>query len=351
MRKAFIVNGLKKAVGLDGIRYIGFIGSYARGRGKSGDIDVLLVTDRELDLSKLAELTDRNVAPAVFTVDELEEAPPDFKYSVLRDSLPIYGSLDKLGVAFEVDPKKLLEWIYSDIAYCFYDCLDSLREKNFRYAYRAALKAAIKASWLIFINHGLSLPNNSEEIMDLLDKLTEKKRLYKRVLMDAKSSILGTYDNMFEIFLAEAKINMRDARETIERTLNFVAEVLRTAMSFSSICEDLEHAKRRVREAEATGDIRVLSDACQALFLVIYNSVSFYLTSKGMVPPERHGDRFRELEELSSVYNEARTILTTYRDAFNELHVSHYRRTCSIPLLRKWLTKTEGFLEQLKAWV
>jgi len=54
---------------------------------------------------------------------------------------------------------------------------------------------------------------------------------------------------------------------------------------------------------------------------------------------------------MSSVYNEARTIISIYRDAFNELDVSHYRRTCSIPLLRKWLTKTETFLEQLKAWV
>lgn len=250
MSRALIVDGLRKAVGLDGIRYIGFIGSYARGRVKSGDIDVLLVADRELDLSKLAELTDRNVALTVFTVDELEEAPPDFKYSVLRDSLPIYGSLDKLGVAFEVDSKRLLEWIYGDIAYCIYDCLDSFREKNFRYAYRAALKAAIKASWLLFVNHGFSLPNNSEETLGLLDKLTEKNWLYKRVLSDAKLSILGTYDNVFEIFLAEAKINMRDARETIERTLTFVAEMLRTAISFNAICEDLEHAKRRVREAE-----------------------------------------------------------------------------------------------------
>jgi len=38
---------------------------------------------------------------------------------------------------------------------------------------------------------------------------------------------------VFEVFLAEAKINMGDARETIERTLTFVAEVLRTAMSLS----------------------------------------------------------------------------------------------------------------------
>ena len=338
-------------MGLDEVRYIGLIGSYARGRKKAGDVDLLLVTDRTLDSSKLVGLTDKNIAFTIFTVNELEKAPPDLKYSILRDSIPIYGSLDRIGVALEVAPNKLSEWIYGDIAYCIYDCLDSFKEKNLRYAYRAALKAAIKASWLIFIKHNLSLPNNSEETMSLLSKLSEKKPLYERILQDARSSILAKYDNVFKIFLPEAKINIRDASESIQHTLTFVAEVLRTAMSINSIYEDLEHAKRRVREAETTKDIRVISDACQALFLVIYNSVSLYLTSKGIVPPERHGDRFRKLEELYSIYDEARTIQGTYRDAFNELHVSHYRRTCSIPLLNAWLTRTESFLKELKAWI
>lgn len=71
------------------------------GREKLGDIDFLLVTDRELDLSKLAELTDRNVAFIVFTVDELEGASRDFEYSVLGDSLRIFGSLDKLEACLQ----------------------------------------------------------------------------------------------------------------------------------------------------------------------------------------------------------------------------------------------------------
>lgn len=138
-------------------------------------------------------------------------------------------------------------------------------------------------------------------------------------------------------------------RETIKRTLTFIAELLRTAVNLNSIYEDLEHAKRRIREAETTKDIRVLSDACQALFLVIYNAVSLYLTSKGILPPERHGDRFMKLEELYRVYNEARIVEGTYRDTFNELHVSHYRRTCSVALLKTWLARTENLLKDLKA--
>jgi hypothetical protein len=70
-----------------------------------------------------------------------------------------------------------------------------------------------------------------------------------------------------------------------------------------------------------------------------------------LFPPERHGDRFEKLEKLSNVYSEARSVLSVYKDAFNEFHVPHYRRTCSLPLLKKWLTKTESFIEELRAWV
>jgi len=100
---------------------------------------------------------------------------------------------------------------------------------------------------------------------------------------------------VFKIFLLRFKINNVEAREAIKHTLTYVAELLRMSMSINSIYEDLNHAKRRIREAEETEDIRVLSEACQALFLAIYNSVSLFLTCKGMVPPERHGDRFRKL--------------------------------------------------------
>jgi hypothetical protein len=218
-----------------------------------------------LDLSKLADLADKNVAFTVYTVDELRKAPPDFRYSVLHDSLPIYGSLNKLGVDFEVDSEELLEWIRGDIAYFVYDCLDSLREKNLRYAYRAAFQAAIRACWLLFVNHGFSLPNNSEETMDFLEKLASKSKLYEQILLDAKTSVLGVYDNVLEIFLTEAKINIEDSRETLDHALTFVAEVLRISVTLRSICENLKHAKRRIQEAEDTRDMRLLSDACQAL--------------------------------------------------------------------------------------
>ena len=351
MNIASIVDIVEDTVGLDGVRYIALIGSYARGRREAKDVDMLLVVDEKLDLSKLVRLIDRNIAFTMFTVEELKGAPPDLKYSILHDSIPLYGSLDEIGDALKFVPRELLEWIYGDIAYYIYDCLDSLEEKNLRYAYRAAFTTAIKASWLTFIKHDLPLPNNSEETMSLLGKLTEKNRLYKRVLHDAKLSVLSKYDNAFRIFLPGVKINNAEAREAIKHTLSYVAELLRMSVSINSIYEDLEHAKRRIREAEETGDIRVLSDACQALFLVIYNSVSLYLTCKGIVPPERHGNRFRKLEELYGAFSEARIVQIIYRDAFDELHVSHYRRTCSVPLLKKWLAKTENFLKELKVWI
>lgn len=187
--------------------------------------------------------------------------------------------------------------------------------------------------------------------MSPLGKLSKKSWLYKTILHDAKLSVLSKYDNTFWIFLPGVKINNVEAREAIKDTLSYVAELLRMSISINSIYEDLEHVKRRIREAEETGNIRVLSDACQALLLVIYNSVSLFLTCKGIVPPERHGNRFRKLEELYGAYSEARIVQSIYRDAFDELHVSHYRRTCSVPLLKKWLAKTENFLNELKVWI
>lgn len=181
MSSASIVNDLRKALGLRSVTYVGLIGSYARSRRKAGDIDVLLVTEGKLDESKLVGLSNRNVAFTIFTVDELKEAPPDLKYSVLRDSVPLYGSLDRIGSALKFVPRELLEWIYGDVAYSIYDCLDSLRENALRYACRAAFNAAIKASWLIFVKHGFPLPNNSEETISLLGKLRGKNRVYERV--------------------------------------------------------------------------------------------------------------------------------------------------------------------------
>ncbi|MCS4541816.1 MAG: hypothetical protein HY929_05800 [Euryarchaeota archaeon] len=322
------------------IIYIGLFGSLSREAIRTSDIDVLVI--KKTKPPKNIEFKE-NLEIHYMTPKELYDLPVTFRFSLAKDLRDIYGRhlAEKLRVEAEIGKviEELAKGIHS------YMRITNVAEGEHKYI--AAFEASKRAAWLILLLHSERVTNSPLEIRRTLEMLTERKYIPEEMFRTGANSLAFLAKDYIELHNMMNTISPEKLAQHYEYSLRLAKEVFKLlTKDFNSIRKSFGFSAKLVKDASSSGDPDSIRVACQGLFLVVYDIVGLYLSSKSSLYSPYHKERKEELVKLAEFDSNAMKILREYEDALDELHMlCHYEGRGNVQLLESWVNRVREFLE------
>ena len=322
------------------IIYIGLFGSLPREAIRTSDVDVLVI--KKTKASKNIEFKE-NLEIHYMTPNELYKLSVTFRFSLAKDLRDVYGRHLAEELRIEAEIGKAIE----ELAKGIQSYIRILNVAEGEHKYIAAFEASKRAVWLILLLHNKRITNNLLEIRRDLKILMERKFITEEMLRTATNSLAFLAKDYVELHNIMKTISPERLAQHFEYSLSLTEEVFKLlTKDFDSIRKSFEFSVKLAKDALNSSDPDSIRIACQSLFLIVYDIVGLYLSSKSSLYSPYHKERKEGLIKLADFDSNAIKILREYEDALDELHMlCHYEGRGNVQLLESWIKRVGEFLK------